>query len=752
MGVSRRRSVVAALTILALVALLLVGRAVLDDGEAGPRNDGRSPVAEGTLAASPSGGDRMDAALANPGPTREEPPAPPEPAAPEEFPNAAPPPPPRDGPRPGEDAVAMGRVVDSVTGKPIDGAEVEILVLDGGRQRRTATTDADGQFRLEDIPRNSSLQVRVSKIGFVRAFAPLESTLGSADDISVSLAPASRIRGTVVNPEGKPVAGARVTMDGVNGYHRIDMNASSRLRLFARLPTKVRSIYLESLSGSSRSTVTTDSDGRYELNEAPVSQALTIHAAADGYSPSELRSDVVIPPGSSGEVVNLVLRKNTSLALRMLLPPGVDEPEQFWVVAEALGGLRPFLRGDDGRWVISGITGGTTWYFVEGAPLGSVLDSVEVKPGETTEIEVSLGTGETLSGRVVDGKKRGIEGIEVIATPTRWYAEVSGLWTRVRTDAGGQFSIRGLGDGEYGISLQFPGEHFEMSGGQHRAPARDLQLSAPGSLAFRLVPAVGGTLPDWETVTLAHSQEGATYLHDVYRRDGVRFDPETGIVRVARTYPGKTTLAVKVPDFIEVRRTAEVPAGGEGDFGDIVLVPSLWARGRVLDPEGKPVPNASVIAWYEGGIAAPATTDAKGAFELRDLAPGEATLEVYDSGSDGRRFALKTWKWTFAAGLPPFDLVVEPGASIRVRVVDTAGLPVTVAQVTCEAPNSKYRPVPRLLVPTEEPGEYDGRRPAGEVVVNLVDPTRPMARKLLATKNVKLREDRETLVELTMPD
>jgi hypothetical protein len=221
-------------------------------------------------------------------------------------------------------------------------------------------------------------------------------------------------------------------------------------------------------------------------------------------------------------------------------------------------------------------------------------------------------------------------------------------------------------------------------------------------------------------------------------------------VVIRRTFPGNTTLAVKVPDYIEVRRTLAIPAGGDADFGDVVMVPSMRVRGRVLDPKGRPVPNAEVTAWYPDGVASVAKSDLAGAFELRDLAPGDVTIEVHDAGSGGKDFALGTWKWRLFAGMPPIEVSMQPGGAVRVRVLDPKGLPVTVAHVSCEPPKSKYRPVPRSLDPAEEPGEFTGLRMPGPMIVQVLDPDSPNRRTVLASAPVTVREGKESFVEIRL--
>ena len=70
-------------------------------------------------------------------------------------------------------------------------------------------------------------------------------------------------------------------------------------------------------------------------------------------------------------------------------------------------------------------------------------------------------------------------------------------------------------------------------------------------------------------------------------------------------------------------------------------------------------------------------TDADGRFRLPALAPGETTLTVVAHG-----WAPQLRKVNLRAGLPPQDFRLEPGKTIRLRIVDVAGKPIPKAYVS----------------------------------------------------------------------
>jgi hypothetical protein len=88
---------------------------------------------------------------------------------------------------------------------------------------------------------------------------------------------------------------------------------------------------------------------------------------------------------------------------------------------------------------------------------------------------------------------------------------------------------------------------------------------------------------------------------------------------------------------------------------------SLELRGRVVDPSGAPVPEASVYL-RSGGVPHWTYTDAEGTFELGDLLEGDTDATVLAWGFPPESFRV-------AAGGPPIELTLPP------RSQPPAGIP-----------------------------------------------------------------------------
>jgi hypothetical protein len=104
----------------------------------------------------------------------------------------------------------------------------------------------------------------------------------------------------------------------------------------------------------------------------------------------------------------------------------------------------------------------------------------------------------------------------------------------------------------------------------------------------------------------------------------------------------------------------------------------LWQantlRGRILDPDGKPVPGVHVLGtrdmtWFAGNFQPAETqTDREGCFELRGVPIGDCCVRAWAPG-----FAMREWVQEFLAD-GTLDLTMQrgAGASLRIRA---EGLP-----------------------------------------------------------------------------
>ncbi len=106
----------------------------------------------------------------------------------------------------------------------------------------------------------------------------------------------------------------------------------------------------------------------------------------------------------------------------------------------------------------------------------------------------------------------------------------------------------------------------------------------------------------------------------------------------------------------------------------------IIVRGRVTDPTGKPIKDAIIVQGndpYGAFIPKEFPTDSDGQFRLPALAPGPTNLTAIAPG-----WAPQLRPITVQDGLPAQEFRMEPGKTIRLRIVDPAGHTLSKASVS----------------------------------------------------------------------
>jgi RNA polymerase sigma factor (sigma-70 family) len=142
-------------------------------------------------------------------------------------------------------------------------------------------------------------------------------------------------------------------------------------------------------------------------------------------------------------------------------------------------------------------------------------------------------------------------------------------------------------------------------------------------------------------------------------------------------------------------------------------------QGIVKDPDGNPVPNASVLVGQVGYLGSrTGKTSSDGTFSLPECLPGTNTITA-----GARGYAAATLEIDLTSNSGPFDLVLQPAHVLKLRVVDTDGNPVPHATVYLNTflngPEFGQRPAPLQIDFNRDTGA-DGRlewdeAPAGDL-------------------------------------
>lgn len=328
---------------------------------------------------------------------------------------------------------------------------------------------------------------------------------------------------------------------------------------------------------------------------------------------------------------------------------------------------------------------------------------VDVDPGALADEVVSRPTGLRL--RVVDDETgEPLEGVKV----ANWFSQTEGSWT---TDDDGRCFIERsqISPKVFQISVRSD-DHVPVT--VTWAPTYNGE-TVPADYELRLERGVeiGGVVRDEDGAPI----EGAEVRVHVEPRPGgavnptlIKIDRKTGRdgrwrCRVTLEDVSHVSLSLSHPDYQSddpqgVRRTALVESllGGEAT---LVMKRGRIAEGRVLDPGGMPIADAIVQLTRDEVRTMPM---GGGAINWHNTYPGETPPNWRKTGDDGRFVFTgvpmgKHNLIAVAAGMAPnlaavnvgkgkpVDISLEPGHTIRVKVVDSSGASIEGARIRLES-------------------------------------------------------------------
>jgi len=547
-----------------------------------------------------------------------------------------------------------GIVVDAATGAPLAGAR--LVCVEGGRDGEgdsssgssdvplgeTATT-ADGRFEFAHLPPQMLVTVSVRADGHARGERgfTVPTPGGDVKSLEFRLPAELVLRGEVTDPDGRPLAGAKVA---------VTTDAEREPR-----------------------GTTTDARGAFAVAELRPGVVYSAGASAEGFAPSEAAPDLRGAADAREIRRDFRLRRFSGIRLHVTDDAGAG-----------VGGAKVVCWGDgyersdlvtaaDGTLAVEKLAPGKAGVRVkaEGRPL-AVVD-VEVPEGATPSVEVRLDVGVAIEGVVVDDagapvRSGAVEACRPYGPEGEGLAESEG---KAKCDADGRFRVDGLR----------PGPHQLLASGAD-CVARYIRPAESPSTGVRVV------LPRYAKirarVRIAEGAPAPVQLETRFVFDEPQYDFVGAGGGTSEAWSGAKTveflvgprpgrLAVVATGLArDVRRIAPAP-GETVDLGEIVLGAGIDVAGRVVDGEGAPVAGAEIS---EGETFSTdfqkVVTGGDGAFVLHHMAPGECALSLRAKGRVSRDLVV-----TLGAGAGPLVLTLPRGGLLRGSVVDADGAPVT---------------------------------------------------------------------------
>lgn len=510
---------------------------------------------------------------------------------------------------------AVAGVVVDASGDPVAGVTLAARPIDGSASLSAAVSDAEGRFMLRGLVAGPVQVVPISHGRRTMPDAPVAVTIGAADvaDLRVGLAATGEVRGTLLDPMRRPIAGAELTLrtawgdqrtsSGADGGFHFTRAAAGRsaigaslggvsLRLLTQPPVQVgvgetTSVVLTSAAPTGEiSGVVLDATGRplagalvaAQAEDAAVTAGVgppQLTAGAGGFTLAGLAGEaytITVLPLGGGEARREHVKRGEAPVLRLaagarvrgaVVVPGGGAPESFTVEVIERRGLRraETFIATAGAWGFDGLAVGGHEVRVR-AREGAGRLTLDLAAGETRdELRISVVGVATMRGTVVDLAGSPVPALEVGLSSAKGV-----VWDmRAVTDAAGRFELTRVSTGPVFVTVGPPGGQTSIYGQSRVAidvPIDQAIVDLPAIRVARRRIAVGQARGDLG-FTLAASAAGD---------DPLQADLEVAIVRrggaaaAAGLRPRDEIVAVDDQDVLGPNRSlyatlSEVPAG-----------------------------------------------------------------------------------------------------------------------------------------------------------------------------------------------
>jgi len=575
-----------------------------------------------------------------------------------------------------------GVVVDW-QGRPVAGADVvgsEQLYdfaagrIDWGPSSRT-TTDEKGRFQFRvSAERREYIWVVAWRKGLALGWQAMRN-LGDATDLTIQLNEPTVLAGTVVDEDGQGIAGATVRVWLKNSWAE-----NSTGVCFA----EPREWF----------TARTDNQGRFRFDRVPTGATADFWAEAPGRASygTHWIGDLPSVIGSqfrAGQTdIRIVLKREAVLRGRVVDEESGKPVAGVRVLARAnthyanYFGVAPVISSPDGAFVYRGLDA-TDYSLQVVPPQDRPADwtardvKITTQAGKTADVNLPVGKGgfievvieDDATGKPIENARANVSQSANFGACPCWYhfvyTKAEGL-ARVRVPAG-ECRLSVWGDGYASFSNL---ERVTVARGE--VVRREVKLAA--------WPVATGTVRNEDGTPAV----GVLVSSRPLCEEAVRTDKQ-GQFRVTwRPNDRLRTVLVLAQD--PARNLAGVATVADPSKPvDVTLAPAYVLRGRITDPNDKPIPAAAVttrvlISNWMTGLAPAVLTDANGVYEVRAIPASQENLspriEVY-----AQRYAPASCRDVPFAAAQNRQVEVKPivltpaDRSISGVVVDANGLP-----------------------------------------------------------------------------
>ncbi|MCY3964967.1 MAG: carboxypeptidase regulatory-like domain-containing protein [Acidobacteria bacterium] len=560
-------------------------------------------------------------------------------------------------------ALLGGQVVDGA-GRPVAGAAlwIEPTGRSGGWSigpgAWRATSAADGSFFISGVASGHAYRLNAEADGYApEAVAISAAPPGTTrEPVRVVLTRGRLVRGVITDTHGAPIAGAEVALLPVaaTGYGGYSTNIAARR------------------------TSTTDARGAFEFAGTPPGRHELTASHPEHVSVQATAFEV--PPGEGTKDVG-TLTLDVGAAIEGVVRDFQRRPvggAQVKVHQSNIDHLRPLdpevrtaLTETDGTFRIAGLRAEPADLVVE-AEGYERFEMAAVRPQAGGLIEVQLGEGARLVGRVFDADGEGVANAYIWLRLDRQPGLSRTAWSpdaprhNATTDSDGRFLFEALGAGpwfvevvgeqlaeDFGAIPLRPGEEREI----------ELHLRARARLAGVVTDAYGEPVAGAEILVQPRDAAGqVTGTHHSARTDA------GGGYQADRVPSGPARIVARHPDYRD--GVAEVVIEGGANEVDLKLQPGWEISGTVTTAAGAPLALARVEAYL---IEPPASLD-EPADARRQVLPRVPLEAVTDQSGNYRIGGLDDGRYELRAHADGYARAASGRFPVRVEGGSVAGV------------------------------------------------------------------------------
>lgn len=529
---------------------------------------------------------------------------------------------------------ARGIVVDAQD-RPIEGAEILIAPAQGERFFAARQSGSDGTFALIA---SAGTRIAVRCDGFAPSAAQWVQA-GTSEPSALRFRlerGAARCLGTVVDPAGQPVAGARLLFGADADPARAEASAPPQL-------------------------CTTDSAGSFQGPLLAPGKHL-LRGTAPGFGP--MQQTITLAPDA---VPELRIELHPGAMVRGMVQDAVGKP-----IANALVYAGLPLRAFGSRWTHTDAAGAFT---LVDLPAGTVPCGAYLPPDQTARADLELQSGATVewhptlrrretapvSGRVVDARGEGAAGWLVLAVDPIASLRSSAVATN--------------DDGSFAITAFARGTHLRVSAfrsdqGTRGFPAVTVDGAEAGGAPIELhldadANARGTVRGRVVTPDGRGTQASIELVHETTRQSGSYLSAPDGTFLLDRIPAGRILLRVRHEQYASmVQGGLRLLPGASLDLGELRMATGHAVFGAITNQDGSTPWNASIRVLQADGREAGIATIANGTYRTMALAPGRYLLQVQADGMAPACLPIAIQDADVAQ-----DLVLRGGQLTRVAVL-----------------------------------------------------------------------------------